>query len=376
MRRWPRFLSLFAIITVILSGCGGTGGNTPTQSAPPTPTSAVQPATTATLSPSAAASTPTGPTPAASAATAQMRFVNIVKLTGIAWFNRMEEGLKQFSQETGVKVEQTGPAQATAEGQISIIQSLIPQKPTVIGVVPNNQQALEGVLQQAQAAGIIIVSQEASQLQHTDFDLEAFDNKVYGATLMDNLAQCMGGQGKYAAFVGHLTAQSHMEWVQGALDEAKAKYPGITRVSDPVESLEDANVAYQKAKELLTKYPDLKGFEGSAATDVVGIARAVTELGLGGKVCIVGTSLPSLAGDYIKSGVIYKIGLWDPALAGKATMQAALMLARGEKIGPGTNLGVPGYTNIQPCGGNTSPHCFRGDAVLIIGKDNLSQYNF
>jgi simple sugar transport system substrate-binding protein len=309
-------------------------------------------------------------------APSQMRFVNVVKLTGVNWFNRMESGLEAFAKKTGVRVEQTGPAEATAEGQVSIIQNLIPQKPTVIGVVPNNQQALEGVLARAQAAHIIVVSQEASQLQHTDFDLEAFSNAEYGASMMDALATCMGGKGQYAAFVGHLTAQSHMEWVQGALDEAKKKYPGITRVTDPVESNEDANVAYQKTKALLAKYPRLRGFEGSAATDVVGIARAVTELGLAGKVCIVGTSLPSLTRDYIEKGTIYRIFLWDPALAGEATMYAALMLAEGKPIRPGTNLGVPGYTHIQPCGGNTSPHCYRGTAQLAIGKDNIAQYNF
>lgn len=159
----------------------------------------------------------------------QMRFVNIVKLTGVNWFNRMDTGLQEFAKKTGVHTEQTGPAQATAEGQVSIIQNLIPQRPTVIGVVPNNQQALEGVLARAQAAHIIVVAQEASLLQHTDIDIEAFSNADYGSSMMDALAQCMGGKGQYAAFVGHLTAQSHIEWVQAALAEAKKKYPAITR---------------------------------------------------------------------------------------------------------------------------------------------------
>lgn len=312
---------------------------------------------------------------AGTAAPSSMRFVNVVKLTGIAWFNRMDQGLQAFAKKTGVHVEQTGPAQATAEGQVSIIQNLLPQKPTVIGVVPNNQQALEGVLARAQAQHVIVVSQEASELQHTDLDVEAFSNSDYGRQMMDALATCMGGKGQYAAFVGHLTAQSHMEWVGAALGQAKRRYPQITRVALQ-ESLEDANVAYQKTKALLAKYPRLRGIEGSAATDVVGAARAVTELGLAGKVCIVGTSLPSLSRQYIENGTIYRIFLWDPSLAGEATMYGALMLAEGKHVGAGTDLHVPGYTSIQPCGGNTSPHCFRGNAALEIGKDNLARYNF
>lgn len=334
------FIASIVALVVLLAGCGSSGGSN-TSSSP-----------------------------------AQMHFVNIVKLTGISWFNRMDTGLQTFAKESGVKTEQVGPAQATAEGQIALIQGLIPQKPTVIGIDPNNQQAVDGVLGQAKAAGIIVVSQEAPYLQNTSFDLEAFSNDAYGSSMMDSLSTCMGGQGQYVSFVGHLTAASHMQWAQAQLTRAQQKYPGIARVTDPVESNEDANVAYQKTKELLAKYPNIKGFTGSAATDVVGIARAVTEMGLAGKVCIVGTSLPSLASSYIQSGTIYKIFLWDPALAGQATMNAALMLAQGKQVGAGTDLHVPGYTNIQPCGGDMTSHCFLGEAQLQIDKDNLSQYSF
>lgn len=332
------FITGIVVLAVLLAGCGSNSGN--------------------------------------SSSTTQMHFSNVVKLTGISWFNRMDTGLQTFAKQSGVKVDQVGPTQATAEGQIALVQGLIPQKPTVIGIDPNNQQAVEGVLGQAKSAGIIVVSQEAPYLHNTNFDLEAFSNASYGSSMMDSLAQCMGGQGQYVSIVGHLTAASHMQWAQAALTRAQQKYPGITRATDPVESTEDANVAYQKTKELLAKYPHIKGFIGSAATDVVGVARAVTEMGLAGKVCIVGTSLPSLAGSYIQSGAISKIFLWDPALAGQATMNAALLLAQGKQVGAGTNLHVPGYTNIRPCGGDMTSHCFVGDAQLQIGKDNLSQYSF
>ena len=50
------------------------------------------------------------------------------------------------------------------------------------------------------------------------------------------------------------------------------------------ESFNDANKAYEKAKEILRKHPDIKGFQGGAAIDVLGIGRAIEEAGLqGGK---------------------------------------------------------------------------------------------
>jgi hypothetical protein len=86
---------------------------------------------------------------------------------------------------------------------------------------------------------------------------------------------------------------------------------------------------------LLAKYPDLKGFEGSSVVDVAGTGRAVREAGRQGTTCVMGTSLPSVAGDFLKDGAVDKIFLWDPGLAGQAQDKLALMLIKGEKVGPG-----------------------------------------
>jgi simple sugar transport system substrate-binding protein len=303
-----------------------------------------------------------------------MKIVTVVKTRGVSWFDRMNQGINQFAKQTGANASMTGADDASPEKQIKIIQDLIAQRPTAITVVPNSPEALEGVLKQAQSAGIKVVTHEASNQQNTDVDIEGFNNAAYGAHMMDNLAKCMGGKGKYAAFVGHLTAQSHMEWVKGALAEAKKKYPGIQRIGDPIEGLEDANVAYQKTKELLSKYPDIKGFEGSAATDVAGIGRAIQEAGLQDKTCVMGTSIPSLAGKYLPSGAVDKIFFWDPALAGEAQDKLAVMLAQGKQIKPGLNLGLKGYDNIQRIPG--SPHGFAGNAWIDVDKSNASKYPF
>jgi simple sugar transport system substrate-binding protein len=303
-----------------------------------------------------------------------MKIVTVVKLRGVGWFDRMNQGIGQFAKQTGAKASMTGADDASPEKQIKIIQDLIAQRPTAITVVPNSPEALEGVLKQAQNAGIKVVTHEASNQQNTDVDIEGFNNADYGAHIMDNLAKCMGGKGKYAAFVGHLTAQSHMEWVKGAFDQAKKKYSGIQRIGGPIEALEDANVAYQKTKELLAKYPDIKGFEGSAATDVAGIGRAIQEAGLQDKTCVMGTSIPSIAGKYLDNGAVDKIFFWDPALAGQAQDKLAVMLAKGQQIKPGLNLHLKGYESIQRIPG--SPHGFAGNAWIDVDKSNASQYPF
>lgn len=311
---------------------------------------------------------------ASTKANKDIKVITVVKLRGVGWFDRMETGIKDYAKQTTVQASMQGADDASPEKQAKLIQDAIATRPDAITAVPNSPEALEGVLKQAMSSGIKVVTHEASNQQNTNVDIEAFDNTAYGSHIMDSLAKCMGGSGKYVAFVGHLTAQSHMEWVKGAFDQAKAKYPNVQRIGGPIEAVEDANVAYQKTKELLSKYPDIKGFEGSAATDVAGIGRAIQEAGLQDKTCVMGTSIPSIASKYLADGSIDKIFFWDPAIAGKAQDMLAVMLVKGQKIEPGLNLHLTGYENLQPISG--SPHAIHGSAWIDVDKSNAAQYPF
>ena len=49
-----------------------------------------------------------------------------------------------------------------------------------------------------------------------------------------------------------------------------------------------------------------------------------------------GTSLPSVAGEFLDDGAVDKMFLWDPLVAGQAQTKLALMLIKGQKIAPGS----------------------------------------
>jgi simple sugar transport system substrate-binding protein len=268
----------------------------------------------------------------------------------------------------------TGAADADPQKQADIIRKLIAEKPDAITVVPNSPEALDGILKQARAAGIKVVTHEASNQVNTDVDIEAFDNLAYGSHLMDELASCMGGSGKYVAFVGHTTARSHMRWATAAYERARQKYPKVVRISAPVETAERLETAYQNAKELLARHPDLEGFEGSSVVDVAGIGRAVREAGAQRRTCVMGTSLPSVAGEFLDDGAVDKMFLWDPLVAGQAQTKLALMLIKGQKIAPGLDLGLPGYRSLKRIPG--TPHGLAGSSWITVDKSNVKQYPF
>jgi simple sugar transport system substrate-binding protein len=247
----------------------------------------------------------------------------VVKIAGIQWFNRMEEGVKQYAADTGANAFQVGPAQADPQQQAALIEDMIAQGVNALAVVPMSPEALEPVLARAMAAGITVITHEAASQQNVHYDIEAFVNEDFGANLMEQLATCMGGEGEYAVFVGSLTSQTHNQWVDGAIAYQQANYPNMTMVGDKNETFDDAQNAYERAQEVLRAFPNVKGMQGSASTDVAGIGLAIEERGLEDATCVFGTSLPSIAGQYLETGAVDGIGFWDPSVAGYAMNKLA-----------------------------------------------------
>ena len=291
------------------------------------------------------------------------------------WFVRMEVGVKKFATDSGWDVYQKGPSETDATMQAQVIRDLIAQKVHAIGVVPVDPGALEPVLKEAMDAGIVVVTHEGASQQNTQYDIEAFNNAAYGGFIMDNLAKAMGEEGT-TTMVGHVTNASHNEWADGGVAHQKEKYPKMTLLAaEPrVESQDDGEVAYQTAKELLKKYPDLKGIMGTSSFDAPGVARAIEELGLQGKVFTAGTGMPAANAAILKSGAVAALTLWDPADAGYALASLAKKILEKEEVKDGIDLGVKGYESMKFAQGSTK--VLEGAGWIVIDKDNVDSFGF
>lgn len=302
----------------------------------------------------------------------------VTKDNTAAWFKRMEQGVEEFKAETGINVIQKGPATPDAASQVQVIDDLISQGVDALCVVPIDPGALEASLENAMKQGIVVITHEASNQENTLFDIEAFTAQDFGYALMDALASEMGEKGKYAMMVAYSTSTTHMEYSNAMLERQKEKYPEMELVNGgqvpTAESEESIDTAYERAKEVLKANPDLTGFTGVASTDCPGIAKAVEELGLSGKVKIVGVGTPNEFKNYVMAGTISKIKLWDPKDAGFAMCSAAKMILNGEQLGEGSNLGVAGYESVTEVVGIN--RCLIGKADIEITKENIANYDF
>lgn len=340
-----------AMLTSVIMGCGGSS--------------------TETASTENAATENAGETTASGGG---YTIATVVKDMSDPWCLRHEEGVKEYAAETGNNCYVKGPAKTDSAEQIQVIEQLISQDIDALCVVPIDPEACAPVLQKARDKGIVVITHEAEGFEACDYDLEAFNNKEYGEAMMDELAKAMNYEGKYVTMVAFLSSVSHNDWMDAAVAHQKEAYPNMELIPEErLECEDNMNMAYEKAKEIIKKYPDIKGFLGASSYDPPGAAKAIDELGMTGQIFAVGTGVASVSGPYLESGSNPCVLCWDPALSGKAMCQLAVMVLNGEKdkIQTGLDLGIEGYNSVNVNGTDIS-----GNAILVINKDNMSEYKF
>ncbi|MDZ4095135.1 MAG: substrate-binding domain-containing protein [Paracoccaceae bacterium] len=270
----------------------------------------------------------------------------VVKIGGIPWFNAMEMGIKEKGAELGVDAFMVGPTSADPALQVRAIEDLIAKGVDVIGVVPNDEAALEPVLEKARAAGIKVIAHEGPGLNNIDWDFEMASVKGFGEAHAELLAQKMGGKGEYAMFVGSLTVPLHNAWADAANEYIAAKYPDLKLIGERYGVAESVDDSRKTALDLMAANPNLTGFLAFGSQGPIGIGRAIEERRLAGKVHVLGPFSPGQGRQLVKDGVISGGFMWNPAEAGRVFVTMGKMLVDGTEIADGTD--VPGLGVVHP----------------------------
>ena len=307
----------------------------------------------------------------------QLVFANTPKSIGIAWWDRMNEGLQIWARATGNIVYQSGSGAGDIAVQLSSIEDAIAAGVDAILVIPLSPDACEPVLGRARAAGITVISHEAEGMANVDFNIEAFINEDYGAAMMSVLAAEMGETGGFVIMVGSHTMVSHNQWADGALRRQRERYPNMYEIIPRVETAAvgggiGQDGAFLTAREVIASHPNIRGFLGMDAVNPPGIAIAVEEAGRAGSIAITGTTLVSMSREFLERGTINTIMFWDPAAAGRAMCVLAYRVINGLPIYDGINLGVPGYERVTLRDGNQ----LFGNAWVLATRENMHLYNF
>ena len=292
----------------------------------------------------------------------------VVKIGGIPWFNAMEMGIKENGAKLGVDATMIGPTSADPALQVRAIEDLIAKGVKIIGVVPNDEKALEPVLEKARKAGIKVVVHEGPGIVNKDWDFELASAKGFGETHAELLAKKMGGKGEYAVFVGSLTVPLHNAWADAANAYIKAKYPDMKLVGERYGVAESVDDSRKTALDLMAAHPNLAGFLAFGSQGPIGAGRAIDEKKMIGKVFVLGPFSPGQGRKLVKSGAISGGFMWNPAEAGRVFVTVGKMLAEGVEIKDGST--IEGLGVVKP---DAATHNIITDNLIAINADTVDK---
>ena len=293
----------------------------------------------------------------------------VPKVSGIPYFNAVEEGVMEAANDLDVNVLYSGSLIADWEQQESVINGYIEQDVDLIAVSANDPEKLGPILKKARQQGIRVITWDSDTNDHyREMFINMVDPEVLGRHIMDTLSSRVTEKGSYAIITGASDAANLNEWIEWMKLHQKENYPNMNLV-EIVASNDDPKQAYEAATALLKKYPDLKGIIGSSSVGPPAASQAVQDVHKDGEITVVGLSTPNLMREYINHGSAQVVTLWSPKKLGYLTVSIAKELLDGSEVQD--NQYISNIGNIR----------VKEDTVIMgqpidFTKENIDQYDF
>lgn len=246
------------------------------------------------------------------------------------------ETMKKEAEALGMKFEVRDPDFNTQREE-QLLSAMIAQHPDVLIVHNPNVQVLAPDLRRAEKAGIYTIQVNMASKYKTDAFVGVQPNEL-GAKMAEGVVKACGsssgGSHKVALMNGEVTSAYSIGIMQGAMSVFN-KHKDINIISKQAANW-DSKAAHDKAATVLQAHPDLCAYMGWWSGQDVGIAQAVKQAGLLGKVKVftTGGGEPP-ACDYIKHGLFYEDFSYQAALQAHQMMAIVKFLLQSHAK-PGT----------------------------------------
>ena len=267
----------------------------------------------------------------------------VVKSLGNGFFDAAHQGALEAAKELkDVEIIYTGPAKATAEGQIEIINTLIAQNVKAIVISANDPDALVPVMKKAMARGIKVVSFDSAvrkdgRLMH----LAPSSNALIGQKLVTMAEDAVGKTGEIAVLSATAQATNQNAWIAEMKTVlAQPAHSGLKLVS-VVYGDDQTDKSYREAQGLFKSYPNLKAIIAPTTVGVAAAAKAVQDEKKVGQIFVTGLGLPSEMAGHVKSGAVKSFAIWNPIDQGYSSIYAASAFVKGTAKGaPGEKISL------------------------------------
>lgn len=254
------------------------------------------------------------------------------------FWQAVKKGADDAAKDLGVQITFEGPeSEAQIDKQIEMLQTALGKNLAALGFAALDSRAAIPLLQQAKNRNIPVIAFDSGVESDIPVTTVTTDNKAAAALAADKMAAAIGESGKVAVIVHDQTSRTGIDRRDGFLEQMK-KYPNI-QVLEPQYGGGDHLRSTEIAKTVINGNPDIKGYYGANEGSAIGVVNAVNELGLPGKIIIIGFDSGKLQIDAIKSGVMYGAVQQNPVLMGYKTVESAVKALKGETLPKITDSG-------------------------------------
>jgi rhamnose transport system substrate-binding protein len=303
-----------------------------------------------------------------------LKTVSIPKQLGNPYEEFEHSGVDEALEELGGSNRITGPTDASASSQISIINAAVQQKPDAIIIAGNDPNAIAPALKQADQRGVKVVAMDSDVAP----DARAvFVNQVttqlVGENQVESIGKQIGYKGEIAILSATANATNQNAWIK-VMEETlkKPKYKDMKLVKTAYGD-DDDQKSFQETQGLIQAYPNLKGIISPTTVGVAAAARYLSSSPQKGKVKLTGLGFPNQMRKFVKDGTVEEFQLWVPKDVGYLAGQAAAALVSGRITGKEGEKFEAGRLGEYTIGAN-------GEIVLgpltTFNKDNVDDFDF
>lgn len=259
--------------------------------------------------------------------------VGVKALDEIEFWRVLIEGVNTASREFGVDVSVVGPSQEIeVDLQIQLLEEAVKQKPDAIVLAAGDYNRLVPVAESIRKAGIPLIMIDSAVNGDYAQSLIATDNVNAGQKAGKELSSRLPELAKVAIISFVQGTSTQIEREQGVRSILEQR--GGTEIVGTYYSEGKEERAYDITKKLLLERPDLNGIVGLNEPSTVGAGRAIRELGLVGKVKLVGFDSSVKEVKLLEEGVLQSTIVQKPFNIGYLGIKTAVSIIEGDKMPP------------------------------------------
>ncbi len=253
----------------------------------------------------------------------KLRIVYIPKNTGNPYFEEVTKGFRDAANEIHADFTTTAPATAEATSQIPIIKEQIQRGVDVIAISANSPDALNPVLDEARAKGIVVITVDADLVgneSHRDAAVLPADFGEIGPSQVELLGKLTGYEGDFAILSATTDAPNQNAWIAKMKEARKDPKYSKMHLVDLVYGDDAPQKSTTVCEALLTKHPGLRGIISPTSVGLAASAQVVERAGVypggdhvvGKGLQLTGLSTPNQLKKFVNNGVVTAFQLWAP----------------------------------------------------------------